>query len=167
MRKTDSQGFPEFDGTGEANAEPQSPATNSFEAASESALAPETSDANLPAVVEPPAGETTEDATVSENQNGNQSPTSVPTKVESTFAGGTWIALIVGALLLIVLLVFILQNQQAVAISFFNLHVSLPSGVGFLFSAILGALIMALVGGMRMFQLRRQIKKLRKLHHQK
>lgn len=82
-------------------------------------------------------------------------------KVKSTFAGGAWLALIVGALLLIVLLVFILQNQQAVALSFFNLHISLPAGVGFLLAAIIGALIMALVGGVRMFQLRRQIKKRR------
>ncbi|QDZ42822.1 lipopolysaccharide assembly LapA domain-containing protein [Corynebacterium sp. sy039] len=81
------------------------------------------------------------------------------TKVKSSFAGGTWVALIVGALLLIVLLIFIMQNQQAVKMSFIAWSFSFPAGVGFLLAAIGGALIMALVGGTRILQLRRQIKK--------
>ncbi|GAA1474971.1 lipopolysaccharide assembly protein LapA domain-containing protein [Corynebacterium felinum] len=79
--------------------------------------------------------------------------------VKSSFAGGTWVALIIGALLLIVLLVFILQNQQPVDLTLFAWNFTFPAGVGFLLAAILGALIMAIVGGVRMLQLRRQIKK--------
>lgn len=80
-----------------------------------------------------------------------------PSGVQGSFAGGTWIALIAGALLLIVLLVFIMQNQDQVDLVLFAWNFRFPAGIGFLLAAISGALIMALVGGVRMFQLRRQI----------
>lgn len=82
--------------------------------------------------------------------------------VQGSIAGGTWVALIIGALLLILLLVFVLQNQEAVDITFLAWHFSFPTGVGFLLAAIAGALIMAMVGAIRMFQLRRQITKNKK-----
>ena len=85
-----------------------------------------------------------------------------PSGVQGSFAGGTWIALIAGALLLIVLLVFIMQNQDQVDLVLFAWNFRFPAGIGFLLAAIGGALIMALVGGVRMFQLRRQIIKTNK-----
>jgi len=85
-----------------------------------------------------------------------------PSAVKGSFAGGTWIALIAGALLLIVLLVFIMQNQNQVDLVLFAWNFRFPAGIGFLLAAIGGALIMALVGGVRMFQLRRQIIKTNK-----
>lgn len=78
-------------------------------------------------------------------------------KVKGSVAGSTWVALIIGALLLILLLVFILQNQQSVRLQMFVWEVNFPIGVGMLIAAIIGALIMALVGGVRMVQLRRQV----------
>lgn len=89
------------------------------------------------------------------------------TKVKGSFVGGTWIALIAGALLLILLLVFILQNQQPAELTLFNWQFTFPTGVGLLLAAIAGALIMALVGGVRMIQLRHQIKKTQKLQGDK
>lgn len=80
-------------------------------------------------------------------------------KVKSTTAGGTWTALIIGAILLIVLLAFIMQNGESVTLHLFAWDLNFPLGVGMLLAAILGALIMACVGGIRMLQLRRQIKK--------
>ncbi|KQB86627.1 LapA family protein [Corynebacterium lowii] len=82
-----------------------------------------------------------------------------PAKPQRTFAATTWAALIIGALLLIVLLVFIMQNQQSVELTLFAWSFSFPAGVGFLLAAIAGALIMALVGGVRMMELRRLAKK--------
>lgn len=79
-----------------------------------------------------------------------------------TVAGGTWAFLIIGALLLILLLVFILQNQQLVDVNLFNLSWEAPAGVAYLICAIIGALITALVGGWRMFEMRRQMKKARR-----
>ncbi|RNE49405.1 DUF1049 domain-containing protein [Corynebacterium alimapuense] len=81
------------------------------------------------------------------------------TKVTKSMAGSTWAALIIGALLLILLLVFIMQNQQLIELNLFFWTFEFPAGIGYLFSAITGALIMALVGGMRMLELRRQVKK--------
>lgn len=79
-------------------------------------------------------------------------------KVVGSFAGGTWVALIAGALLLILLLIFILQNQQQTQLNLLAWSFSFPAGVGYLLAAITGALIMALVGGVRMLQLRRQVR---------
>jgi uncharacterized integral membrane protein len=76
-----------------------------------------------------------------------------------SLAGGAWVALILGALLLILLLVFILQNQQQVEMNLFAWSWNFPAGVAYLFAAITGALITALVGGWRIFELRRQAKK--------
>ncbi|MDU0477958.1 lipopolysaccharide assembly protein LapA domain-containing protein [Staphylococcus chromogenes] len=83
-------------------------------------------------------------------------------KVKGSVAGGTWVALIFGTLLLILLLIFIMQNQQSVNFSLFAWSFNVPAGVGFLLAAIIGALIMAIVGGVRMFELRRQVKRARK-----
>ncbi|WP_433202102.1 LapA family protein [Nocardia sp. CA-107356] len=79
--------------------------------------------------------------------------------VAKTRTGNTWVALIVAALIGIVVLIFILQNldQQRVDLFFWNF--SLPVGITVLLSAIAGALVMALVGGMRIFQLRRAVKR--------
>lgn len=89
--------------------------------------------------------------------------TEVETKVKRSLAGGTWAALIIGALLLIALLVFILQNQQQVELNVLTWTFSFPAGIAYLFAAITGALIMALVGGVRMLELRRQVKRQRKI----
>lgn len=106
--------------------------------------------ANLPATV-----------TESEHQAAEQTRSDKP-KVRGSVASGTWAALIIGALLLIGLLVFILQNQQQVQLNLFAWTFQFPIGIGFLFAAITGALIMALVGAVRMLELRRQVKKPRK-----
>ncbi len=78
-----------------------------------------------------------------------------------TRTAGTWIGLVVGALILIVLLVFILQNNTSTPLSIFGWHFSLPLGVSMLFAALAGALIMALVGGARILQLRKAYRKKR------
>lgn len=82
-------------------------------------------------------------------------------KVQGSTAGSTWVALIIGALLLILLLVFILQNQQSVQLQLFVWEMNFPIGIGVLIAAIVGALIMALVGGVRIIQLRREVNRRR------
>lgn len=86
-------------------------------------------------------------------------PTAAHSTVKSSLAGGTWVALIVGTILLILLLVFILQNQEPVNLQLFAFKWSVPAGVSMLIAAITGALIMAIVGGVRIAQLRRQVKR--------
>jgi uncharacterized integral membrane protein len=76
-----------------------------------------------------------------------------------TRAGYTWATLVAAALLGIVMLVFILQNPEEVQVTLFFWSFSLPLGVTILLSGITGALVMALVGGWRILQLRRAAKR--------
>jgi len=52
-------------------------------------------------------------------------------------------------------LVFILQNDNSVQISFFALDGVLPLGVALLLAAIAGVLLVAIPGSLRILQLRR------------
>ncbi|MDV8009539.1 lipopolysaccharide assembly LapA domain-containing protein [Rhodococcus sp. IEGM 1318] len=79
--------------------------------------------------------------------------------IEHTNAGRMWIAVAMGAIVVIILLIFILQNTKQVAISFFAWDFELPLGVALLFAAIGGVLVMASVGGARIWQLRRAYRK--------
>lgn len=63
-------------------------------------------------------------------------------------------ALIVGAVALVVLLIFIIQNTNAVQINFVGAHASLSLAVALLLAAIGGALLMAAAGTARITQLR-------------
>lgn len=78
-----------------------------------------------------------------------------PDGIAHTKAAATWTGLVVGALVLVVLLVFVLQNLDAVPVDIFVWTFELPLGVGMLLAAIAGALVMALAGGVRILQIRR------------
>jgi uncharacterized integral membrane protein len=79
--------------------------------------------------------------------------------LEKSRTGYTWIGLVAAALIGILVLTFILQNleQQRVDLLFWSF--SLPVGILVLLSVIAGALVMALVGGVRIVQLRRAVKR--------
>jgi uncharacterized integral membrane protein len=68
--------------------------------------------------------------------------------------GGVWVAMIVAALVLLLLLIFILQNGQQAKVSFLGAHGSLPMGVALLLAAVFGVLLVALPGTARIVQLR-------------
>ncbi|WP_202399801.1 lipopolysaccharide assembly protein LapA domain-containing protein [Rhodococcus rhodochrous] len=74
--------------------------------------------------------------------------------IRGTRTGALWTALIVGVLILLLLLVFILQNLDSVTLELFAWDFSLPLGVALLFAAIAGAVIVGLAGGLRILQLR-------------
>ena len=75
--------------------------------------------------------------------------------VRRSRTGGLWVGLILSALVLLLLLVFILQNGEPVQISFFALQGVLPTGVALLLAAIAGILLVAIPGSIRILQLRR------------
>jgi lipopolysaccharide assembly protein A len=75
--------------------------------------------------------------------------------VRSTRTSRTWTAAILSVFVLILLLIFILQNGQRVKVSFLGFDGHLPLGVAMLFAAIAGALLIAIPGMGRLFQLRR------------
>ena len=74
--------------------------------------------------------------------------------------GGIWILLILGAVILVLLLVFILMNSQHVEVHLYGAHVTMPLGVTLLFAAALGVLLVVVPGGGRILQLRRATKRL-------
>jgi uncharacterized integral membrane protein len=76
-----------------------------------------------------------------------------------TRAGALWTSLTAGFLILILLLVFIIQNMESSAFTFLGWHWSLPLGVAMLLAAIGGGLITVAVGTARILQLRRAAKK--------
>ncbi len=71
-----------------------------------------------------------------------------------TRLSGAWTAVVAGLLILVVILVFILQNQQSVEVSFLFLTGHLPLAVALLFAMILGAMIVVAFGAARILQLR-------------
>jgi uncharacterized integral membrane protein len=76
-----------------------------------------------------------------------------------TRISGTWVAVIAGLLVLVVLLVFILQNLAPATVRFFGAEGNLPLAIAMLFSAIGGAVLVALIGGARILQLRKQARR--------
>ena len=68
--------------------------------------------------------------------------------------GGAWVALVVAAFVLLLLLIFILQNGQRSEVSFLVAHGNLPMGVALLLAAVFGVLLVALPGTARIVQLR-------------
>ncbi|WP_078311249.1 MULTISPECIES: lipopolysaccharide assembly protein LapA domain-containing protein [unclassified Mycobacterium] len=90
-------------------------------------------------------------------------PSTKPTKkedaVKRTRAAATWTGVILGLLILILLLVFILQNLTDTTTHFLAWEIQMPLGITVLFAAITGAALTALVGGVRIIQLRRAAKK--------
>jgi lipopolysaccharide assembly protein A len=71
-----------------------------------------------------------------------------------TRISGLRTGLIAGAAVLVVVMIFIIQNAHAVNISFLGAHLRLSLAVALLLAAIAGALIMAAAGTARITQLR-------------
>lgn len=76
-----------------------------------------------------------------------------------TRTAALWTALIAGFLILIVLLIFITQNNTSVPFTFVGLHWNLPLGVAILLAAVAGGLITVFIGTARIYQLRRAAKR--------
>jgi uncharacterized integral membrane protein len=70
--------------------------------------------------------------------------------------------LIAGAVVLVVVLIFIIQNAHAVNISFLGAHLQLSLAVALLLAAVGGALAMAAAGTARITQLRRIMRRNRR-----
>jgi lipopolysaccharide assembly protein A len=65
-----------------------------------------------------------------------------------------WVASALFALVLLLLLIFILENGQRVNIGYFGAHGHLPLGVALLLAAVLGVLLVVIPGTGRIVQLR-------------
>ncbi|MDT8911050.1 lipopolysaccharide assembly protein LapA domain-containing protein [Amycolatopsis sp. PS_44_ISF1] len=89
-------------------------------------------------------------------------PSARPSKIKPTRISGTWVAVIVAIVVLAFLLVFILQNLDTVTVHFLGAEGSMPLAVAMLFAVIAGAALVALIGGARILQLRKQARRPRR-----
>ena len=87
-------------------------------------------------------------------------PTAVPPplppqhRIKRTRTSGIWVAVGFFAVILLLLLIFILQNGTQVSVSYLGMHGHLPLGVALLLAAVSGVLLVVLAGAARISQLR-------------
>ncbi len=74
--------------------------------------------------------------------------------VKRTRMGGLWLACGSFAVVLLLLLIFILENGRSVDVAYFGAHGHLPLGVALLLAAVLGILMVVIPGTARIVQLR-------------
>jgi lipopolysaccharide assembly protein A len=74
-------------------------------------------------------------------------------KIRHTRISGLWFAVAFFAVVLLFLLIFIVQNDRAVDISYLGMHGHLQLGVALLLSAVCGVLLTILAGAARISQL--------------
>ena len=83
-------------------------------------------------------------------------------KIKPTRISGLWIAVTFFAVILLLLLIFILQNGTKVDISYMGMHGHIPLGVALLLAAVCGVLLTILAGAARISQLRTVARRHRK-----
>lgn len=71
---------------------------------------------------------------------------------------GAWVGVLAAALLLILLIVFISQNTDDVQISFLAWGGEAPLAVALMIATVIGIALTAVVGTLRIWQLRRRVK---------
>jgi uncharacterized integral membrane protein len=74
---------------------------------------------------------------------------------------GAWIGVVAAAVLLILLVVFIAQNTEDAHLSFLWWDGSAPLSVALLIAAVIGIALTAVVGTLRILQLRRRVRRQR------
>jgi uncharacterized integral membrane protein len=97
---------------------------------------------------------------------GPQAATPADHKIRHTRLSGTWMAVVLFAVILVLLLIFILQNGHTVDVSYMGAHGHLPLGVALLLAAVAGVLLTAMAGSARIMQLRATARKHRKADEQ-
>jgi len=79
--------------------------------------------------------------------------------VQATKVSGVWIGLIATALFVILLIIFIAQNSRRVTIHYFGWHGQFSLALTILLAAVVGVLLVAIPGSLRIMQLRRALRK--------
>jgi uncharacterized integral membrane protein len=79
---------------------------------------------------------------------------SQPAKAAHARISGVWVVVIIGVVVLVLDLVFIIQNSQSVKVSFFTGSVHMPLGVALLLAAVGGLVLAGIVAFLRIWQLR-------------
>jgi uncharacterized integral membrane protein len=91
-----------------------------------------------------------------ENTPPAQASAPAPSKphIMVTRASMMWVATAAGLLVFVLLIIFILQNQESVTLHYFGLNGTVSLGVGLFIGAVGGGIIVAIMGTARIIQLR-------------
>jgi uncharacterized integral membrane protein len=84
-------------------------------------------------------------------------------RIKRTRTSGIWVAVGFFAVVLLLLLIFILQNGANVNVSYLGMHGRLPLGVALLLAAVCGVLLVVLAGAARISQLRATARRHRRI----
>lgn len=79
-------------------------------------------------------------------------------RVQPTRTSAAWAGIAVGAAVLVLLIVFMLQNTVPVEVSFLGLHATAPLALTLLIAGLGFAVVTLVVGSLRIGQLRRRIR---------
>jgi putative membrane protein len=80
-----------------------------------------------------------------------------PTGVRHTRISAAWVGVCASAAVLVVLIVFMLQNTRSVEVTFLGMHGTLPLALALLIAGVGVAIIAMVVGTARITQLRRRL----------
>ncbi|HXO53606.1 MAG TPA: lipopolysaccharide assembly protein LapA domain-containing protein [Mycobacterium sp.] len=116
---------------------------------SDPSVSPDQPSDATPAPAEPPTVTTTPPT----------KPSTPESAVKFTRAAALWSAMIAGFVILILLLVFIMQNTESTTIHLFGWAWNLPVGVAILLAAVCGGLLTVAAGTSRIIQLRSAAKR--------
>lgn len=105
----------------------------------------------------PPVNEPTSGTPADSGRQGRGGASDSPLRGSRT--SGTWIAVLVLVVVLILLAVFILQNTQKAEVSFLGWTGQAPLSATLLIAAAGGALLVGAAGALRILQLRRRMKR--------
>lgn len=84
-------------------------------------------------------------------------PEPARTPVRRTRTGAAWVGIVVGAAVLVLLIVFMLQNTVPVEVAFLGLTGTAPLALTLLIAGVGFAVVTLIVGSLRIGQLRRRI----------
>ena len=106
-------------------------------------------------------GAVSPEASAPPKSHGAKAPS--PTALASTRAAAAWFATAVALVLLVLLIVLILQNQDVVTLHYLGFTGSLPLGTALFIAAVAGGAVVAIVGVVRLTQLRVTARRARRL----
>lgn len=88
-----------------------------------------------------------------------EQPPSADDPLRGSRTSGIWIGVVVLVLVLALLAVLVLQNTQEVSVRFLAWEGSAPLSAALLIAAVVGMLAIAIAGGLRIWQLRRRVRR--------
>ncbi len=116
--------------------------------------------APAPVAFPPPTADPTTGSTEAGGTDQHDRPVGFDQKgrVKRGRVSAAWVGLIGAAIFLILLIIFIAQNLKKTTIHFLGLSGHFPIGLTVLIAAVVGLLLVAIPGTIRIFQLRRALK---------